>query len=89
MHQMQRFVERVLAFGGIQDGERGEDQDGELEVMSGTTSSSASEDGDSRIVCSWEDTREDVRQLLESARLGDAHGVLCALRQGVNINSTG
>ena len=81
---MQCFVERILGL-GYQDGSSPAGE----EMISRSSSLSEISAEENRVVSSWEETREEVRQLLEAARHGHADAVLAAVQQGINIDSTG
>ena len=81
---MQRIVERIFGF-GYQDGSQTEE---DVDVVS-RSSSSLEDAEENRVVSTWEESRQDVRQLLDAAQRGDVHGVLAAVQQGVSVDSTG
>lgn len=82
---MQQIVERIFGL-GYQDGSQNDED--VVDVVS-RSSSSIEDVEENRVVPSWEETREDVRQLLEAAKHASVHGVLCAIQQGVSVDSTG
>ena len=81
---MQRIVERIFGF-GYQDGSHAEE---DVDVVS-RSSSSLEDTEENRVVSTREESREDVRQLLEASKCGNVHGVLAAVQQGVSVDSTG
>ena len=83
---MQRIVERIFGL-GYQDGPHGTPDD--VGDVVSRSSSSLEDAEENRVVSSWEETREDVRQLLEAASAGNMHSVLASIQQGVSVDSTG
>ena len=82
---MQRIMDRI--FGLVQDGSQGTQED--VSDVVSRSSSSLEDAEENRVVSSWEETREDVRQLLEAAKSGNMHGVLATIQRGVSVDSAG
>ena len=83
---MQRIMERIFGL-AYQDGSHSTQED--VNDVISRSSSSLEDAEENRVVSSWEETREDVRQLLEAAKSGNVHGVLTAVQQGVSVDSAG
>ena len=80
---MQRFVDRFLGL-GYQDGSQAENVGDTI-----ARPSSSLNDAEEKVVSSWEETREDVKRLMEAVQNGNVHGVLTAVQQGIDIDSAG
>ena len=83
---MQRIMERIFGL-AYQDGSHSTQED--VNDVISRSSSSLEDAEENRVVSSWEETREDVRQLLEAAKSGNVPGVLTAVQQGVSVDSAG
>lgn len=83
---MQRIMERIFGL-AYQDCSHSTQED--VNDVISRSSSSLEDAEENRVVSSWEETREDVRQLLEAAKSGNVHGVLTAVQQGVSVDSAG